>query len=499
MQFKLLSEPIELAKTDLVCVLCSQGSSKEAVLQRDDGGLTLDKAMGGTLSSIIKKEEFKADVGSTKLVYTMGKIPARAVLLIGAGESKSFSLSTVHKIAAKAAHVAGDIKAAGLTWVLVPKAINRIGPAERLGAAVQGTIFGAYRFDRYKGKEERKPHSLKEVHIIVKGTRFEKALEIGAAIGEATNYARDLVNIPAIDLTPEKLAGEAEEIAKKQGLYFKRYDMDELIKMGMNLLVAVGKASDRKPLLVHMRYRPSKKPKAKIALVGKGITFDSGGIVLKPRQHIEDMKTDMAGAASVIATMRLLGELKPAVEINAYIPIAENVIDARAGLPGDIVKARNGKTVEIVDTDAEGRLILADALTYAAEGKPDVIIDIATLTGGVLYALGEIYSAVLGNDQRTVNKLLKAAAGAAEPAWQLPLVKDYKKGLTDGPADLKNTGKTKASTILGALFLEEFVGETKWCHIDIAASARAPEGANNSLSGATGVGVRTLANFVLNY
>jgi leucyl aminopeptidase len=229
------------------------------------------------------------------------------------------------------------------------------------------------------------------------------------------------------------------------------------------------------------------------------VTFDSGGINLKPSRHIETMKCDMAGAAAVLGLMKLLPVIQPGVIVDGYIPTAENMVDGKAHKPGDVVKSRNGKTVEIINTDGEGRLLLADAIDYAIQKKPDALIDLATLTGSVRYALGEIYTAILGNDQKLINKVIDASKEAGEPTWQLPLVKEYLKGYVDGIADLNNVGKTFAGTISGALFLHEFVGKTKWAHLDIAETAWTEEDRNYRTKGGTGAGIQTLVKFLQKY
>jgi len=246
-----------------------------------------------------------------------------------------------------------------------------------------------------------------------------------------------------------------------------------------------------------LQYRPKQKPKKKVAIVGKGITFDSGGISIKPAKGMEEMKDDMCGAGTTLAVMQAIAQLKPKVAVDAYIPACENMPSGKAIKPGDIVKARNGKTIEIITTDAEGRMILADALCYAADSKPDYMIDLATLTGHCAYAIGERYMAILGNDQTLVDKLLSQGKNAGEKMWQFPLEQEYKKGMTKGIADLRNTGTSKAGVIEGALFLEEFVGKTKWAHLDIASVAVTTEDLPYAPKGCIGAGVRMLVNFLM--
>jgi leucyl aminopeptidase len=308
---------------------------------------------------------------------------------------------------------------------------------------------------------------------------------------------RDLVNTPANDMTPEILARRARDISAECRLSCRVLDKKGIEAEKMGLLLAVARGSENEPRFVHMHYKPAGKAKTKVALIGKGITFDTGGYDLKPGRYMINMKNDMAGAAICIAVMKVLSAFKPRVEVNAYLPLCDNMIDAKAEVPGNIVRSRTGKTVELISTDSEGRLILADAISYALDKKPDYIVDLATLTGGVLYALGEIYTAVLGNDQRFIDRYLAASKAENEHAWQLPLEKEYNKDAAEGPADLKNALKTKADTIGGALFLNEFVGDTKWFHLDIAESAWSEEEKDFITKGGTGTMVRTLVRLLM--
>jgi leucyl aminopeptidase len=319
----------------------------------------------------------------------------------------------------------------------------------------------------------------------------------GEVVAESTNFARNLGNSPALDMTPQILAKFAREIHAKHKIGVNVMGEKEIKVEKMNAFLSVAKGSVEPPVFIHLHYKPARKAKAKVALIGKGITFDSGGISIKPARGMEQMKDDMAGAAAVLAVMKAVATLKPQVEIDAYVPACENMPAGNATKPGDVIKARNGKTIEVISTDAEGRMILADALSYAADKKPDYMIDLATLTGACVYAVGEKYAAVLGNDDRLIQKLKKSGERAGEPVWQLPLEHEYKKGLTKGIADLRNIGSSKADTINGALFLEEFVNETKWAHIDIASTSWTDEDLPYAPRGCTGAGVRILIDFLM--
>jgi leucyl aminopeptidase len=508
MQIKFSHEPLEKTKTDIVVVLAAQKSSKGkddkgiAVLQKSDGGVALDSALGGLLSKIIAEEKFRGETASFRIIYSQGRIPAKMILLMGLGKPDEFSNDVLRKIGAKIASVANEFKAKNTAGLIQPESMKSFSPHSRVQALMEGFILGSYKFEQYKDKKDIEPDTFSESIFIFKGNhaaqqKIRAAIDRAILAADSVNMVRDLVNMPPKDLTPDALAKKAREVAVSAKLGCKILGLKEIKEERMGLLLAVARGSENEPRFIHLSYRPSKKAKKKIALVGKGVTFDSGGYDLKPSKHMLAMKNDMAGAATCIAVMKIISVLKPEVEIDAYMPATDNMIDAKAEVPGNIIKSRNGKTVEISNTDAEGRLILADAIDYALERKPDIIIDVATLTGGVLYALGEIYTAVLGNDQRLIEKYIKAANEANEPAWNLPLVKEYKKGFLGGPADLSNVSKTFASTISGALFIEEFVKDVKWLHLDIAESAWAEEAQHYIPKGGTGATVRSLVNFLM--
>ncbi len=502
MEFKVIKSNAADVKCDMLVVSCTQKVKDKddkgiAVLSKE--GAELDKKLNGLLSQVIKAETFRGEAATAKLIHAGGLIPAKAVLLVGLGKLSDYNLNVVRKVGAKVAAAANEMKAKTAVASPLPQAIKGCSPDERVEAFVQGAILGSYKFERYKDKKELEPDTLETVFFSFKGNslKLDAAIKRAVVISEAVSLVRDLVNTPAKDMTPEILAKRARDVASAGKLSCKVLGKKELEAEKMNLILAVAKGSEYEPRFVHMHYRPTGKAKAKIALIGKGITFDSGGYNLKPGRYMLTMKNDMAGAATCIAVMKVLSVFKPHAEIDAYLPLCDNMIDGKAEVPGNIIKSRNGKTVELINMDCEGRLVLADAISYALDKKPDYIIDLATLTGGVLYALGEIYTAVLGNDQKFIDRYLAASRAENEHAWQLPLEKEYKKDASDGPADLKNSLKTKADTIGGALFLHEFVGDTKWVHLDIAESAWSEEDKDFITKGGTGTTVRTLVRLLM--
>jgi leucyl aminopeptidase len=506
MQIKTTNLSLERVKADIFVLCCWQKKKDKddkgsAVLQKSDGGVQVDAMLGGLLSKIIATGEFRADAGTCKVIHTHGKIPARTVILAGLGTQKEFKLNTLRKIGGKLVSLANELKAESLASVSQAEAFGKFAAPSRIEALVEGFILGGYKFERYKDKKETEPDTLKTILLISKGNakKLEDAIHRGGLLAEAVNFVRDLVNTPAKDLTPNDLANIAKATAKESGLTCTVWGPKEIKAAKMELFLSVARGSENEPRFVHMSYKPKGKAKASVALIGKGITFDTGGYDLKPGRYMLHMQDDMAGAAICIAVMKVLASLKPGISADAYLPLTDNMIDAKATVPGDIFRARNGKTVEIISTDAEGRLVLADAISYAAEKKPDVMVDVATLTGGVLYALGEIYTAILGNNQKIIDKFLNSAREEEEPTWQLPLAQEYKKGLKDGPADLKNVAKSRADTIVGALFLEEFAGDSKWIHLDIAESSWTEEDNDFVHQGATGSTVRSIIRFLTTY
>ena len=353
-------------------------------------------------------------------------------------------------------------------------------------SAAIGAMIADYAYDKYKSE---KAHHLDEVTF----ARFsESDVQEGIVFGEAMKFTRDLANTPAQIATPSKLA----EIAKSlEGIETKVFDKDEIERMGMGAYLAVGQGSVQPPKFIHMKYT-GKNVKKKIALIGKGICFDSGGLDIKPPSSMLTMKDDMSGAACILGVMRALTELKPDMEVHGIIAACENMPSGSSYKPGDILTAKNGKTIEVDNTDAEGRLTLADALCYACELGVDEVIDIATLTGACMVALGTVASGIMGNDEQMIERLIQTAKDSGETYWQLPMFKEYMDSLKSDIADMKNTGSRYGGASTAGLFLQEFVKDTKWCHIDIAGTAYLEKPQKEFIAGATGAGVRTLLNYV---
>ena len=455
------------------------------------------KALGSDLVAVLRENRIKGKLGDTLMVPTMGRVPAGTALLVGLGPQAEADPDRIRRATGKIAARAARYRRVATT---VPQA-TKGGWQEGVQAFVEGLLLGSYRFDRYKGNssDEDGDRPRLERAIVLGPGRWEKryaveALQRGEVFAEATAWARDMVNMPAQDATPEFLAGEARKMAKEVGLQFKVWTAAELKKGGFGGILGVGQGSENPPRLIELKYQGGSGPP--VALTGKGVTFDSGGLSIKDAKDMEWMKADMAGAASVMAAMRAIAKLKPKVNVIAAIPSAENMPGSTAIRPGDVLRHRGGKTSEVLNTDAEGRLILADALSYLAEQKPRVIIDTATLTGSCMIALGEDLYGVLGNDETVVKEILAAGEEAGEPGWELPLWHKYRRHIESNIADVKNIGTRWGGAIHAALFLEKFVGDVPWAHMDIAGTAWAESPGDYWPKGATGNPVRTFIRFV---
>ena len=361
---------------------------------------------------------------------------------------------------------------------------------------------GLFEPDKYRTKEKEQ-RELKRIVVLIDGAdekALQRAVERGRIVGESVNFTRDLANEPGAFMTPTILADRAKEVAKKFGMSVDVLDQKQMEKLGMGSLLGVARGSDEPPKLIVLKYEPRNAAKdAKgelLALVGKGITFDSGGISIKPGENMELMKYDMTGAATVVGVMRAIAQLKPSIPVLGVAPCSENLPSGKATKPGDVLRAMTGKTIEVINTDAEGRLVLADAIAYAKTLGATRIIDMATLTGAVSIALGDVNTAILGTDQTLIDAVIDAGKGVGEKFWQLPLDDEYTKQIKSDIADIKNVGGKKAGTITAAAFLKEFADGTSWAHLDIAGTAWGDPATPYRAKGPTGIAVRTLIEFV---
>ena len=458
---------------------------------------TLDEAAGGLITRVIQTEEFAAKTGETAYFLLSGKgLKAGRLLLIGCGERDAYQAAQISRMAGTASRFLRSKRASSIA--IFPRADGDAGKVAQ--TAMVGAIMGLFEPDKYRTKDKEQRQLLRIAVVIESGDKktLQQGAERGRIIGEAVNLTRDLANEPGGYLTPTILAERAQKVAKKFGLSIDVLDQRQMEKLGMGSLLGVSRGSDEPPKLIVMKYEPRKASRKKglLALVGKGITFDSGGISLKPGENMELMKYDMTGAATVIGAMQAIAQLKPSIAVLGVAPCSENLPSGKATKPGDILKAMTGKTIEVINTDAEGRLVLADAIAYAKKLGATQIIDMATLTGAVSIALGDVNTAILGTDQVLIEQVIEAGREVGEKFWQLPLDDEYTNQIKSDIADIKNIGGKKAGTITAAAFLKEFADDTSWAHLDIAGTAWSDTAQPYRSKGPTGVAVRTLIEFI---
>lgn len=461
----------------------------------------VNKAMNGELEKILKEDRFVGKLGERVIIRCEKSLPAKRILVVGLGKKPQFGLEAIRNAAAASMNVAKKFQVKKVVSDLLGTENEKLPIKDRTRAMVEGIRLVDYKFDKYKKNHNVK--SLEVFEIMTKDGRQVRQAEKGILLGEiyarGTNYCRDIVNVPGQHMKPIEMVELAREIAKgKSAIKVKVFDKEKLEKMGAGGILGIAQGSDHEPYLVHMIYQPQKKSKKKIALVGKAVTFDSGGLSLKPADTMTTMKCDMAGAASVLGVFSVIQDLQPNHEIHGIFAAVENMPSGHAIRPGDIVKIMNGKTIEILNTDAEGRVTLADALVYAGKQKPDVIVDLATLTGACGVCLGAEMAAVMSNDPVLANQLLIAGSQVGDRMWELPLVEKYRKSIESDIADYNNTGAGRMAGIITAgLLLEEFVQKTSWAHIDLGYAGFAEKPWSIYLQkGGTGYGVRTLLEFL---
>ncbi|HUI26819.1 MAG TPA: leucyl aminopeptidase [Candidatus Kryptonia bacterium] len=449
-----------------------------------------DRAVQGHLRGAAVRAEFNAADGATLLFQTHGAIAPRLLLIMGV--DPALAPRAWHQVADAAIQRGRDAKADR-----VAVAVGReLATPDAIANLAEGALLADYRFDRFKSEPARRHVTSMQLLVPQADAARRAALQHGRLRGEATCYARDLITTPAAEVTPNYLAAEARRLARSRRLRVRIFDQRALARLGMGAILGVAQGSVQPPRLIELIYRPRGRVRKRIAIVGKGITFDSGGLSLKNPESMQGQKRDMAGGAAVLGVMSVIAELRPPVEVRGFVAAAENMPDARAMKPGDVVRAFNRKTIEVLNTDAEGRLVLADALAYASASKPDAIIDLATLTAAVGAALGRRYAGIMGTDKSVVEQLIAAGARAGENLWQLPLVDEYRSDIVSRVADLKNTGEGYAGTIIGGLFLREFVGQVPWAHIDFSSTVLTDKPFAGHPIGATGFGVRTLLHYI---
>jgi leucyl aminopeptidase len=479
----------ELIKADILALpVCEKHLDDPAIR-------ALDRRLKGHLRERLQKSKFTGVEGSALLYSTAGLLPAAQILLIGIGKEAEIAADGWRKAGGRLAKEAAGMGAQEAAFFF---AAGGQSP-DAAGAVVEGIYLASYQFNKYRSNAKA-PGEIKTLTLFAPGLRrtaaFDKAVQTVEKIVPGVFLARDLINEPPSITTARFLGEQAQLHCRGRGLTVEVCRKSKIEAMNLAGLLAVNRGSREEPRFILMHYRPRSKPRKRVALVGKGITFDSGGLSLKPAKSMETMKLDMAGGAAVIATMSRLPHLDLDIEVTGYVPATDNLPGGNAQKPGDVIRYLNGKTIEVLNTDAEGRLILADALALAAKQKPDCIINLATLTGACVIALGTEVAGIFSNHQPLADELLRCARESGEKLWQLPLVKDYRELIKSNVADMKNVGGPHGGAITAALILQEFVDEFPWAHLDIAGPAFAGSDTGISPKGGTGFGVRTLLKFL---
>ncbi len=491
MEFSIKSGSPEKQRAGCVVVGVFEGRKLSASAQ------TIDRAAKGFLTEVMKRGDHEGKAGTTLVLHCLAGLPSDRVLLVGLGKERELGESAYRKAIDTAVKALRATGATDATFFLTELTLRKRDTAFKVEQAVLGIMEGMYRFDRMKSKPPEQKRPLRKVVLQVARRSDiapgEAALARAMAVAEGVCLARDLGNLPANHCTPTHLATEAQALAKQHGLGCEILDQKDLEKLGMGAFLAVARGSRQPPkLIVLEHFGAKKKDTPPVVLVGKGVTFDTGGISLKPAAEMDEMKYDMCGAASVLGTMKAVALMKLPINVVGIVPATENMPGGNAVKPGDVVTTMSGKTVEILNTDAEGRLILCDALTYAERYKPAAVVDIATLTGAMVIALGHIATGLFANADSLARELVHAGEASWDRAWHLPLWDDYQEGLKSNFADFPNIASRAGGAITAACFLERFAKAYPWAHLDIAGTAW-KSGADK---GATGRPVALLANFL---
>ncbi|MFC1987227.1 leucyl aminopeptidase [Chloroflexota bacterium] len=460
----------------------------------------VDEALGGAISQLISQGEIKGKLGEITIIHSLGKLPAARVIVAGLGKQQGLSQDKVRGVVAETCRLLRQKNVDSIATIAPGAGIGGITVEGAAQAITEGVLLGLYTFRRHKTKKA-KHGEIKQLTIVdadeTKLAALEQGCNKGRILAEATNLARDMVNEPANYMTPGHMAEQAAKLAKTYGLELTVLEREQMQELGMGALLGVAQESQQPPKFIVLRYKGSGADKIDLGLVGKGITFDSGGISIKPSEGMGEMKGDMAGGAAVMAAIGAIAQLKPGINVMALIPATENLPGGNALKPSDILTSMSGKTIEVISTDAEGRLILSDALSYAKKHGAKLMVDVATLTGACRVALGDICTGAFGNNQELIDKVIAAGAEAGERIWQMPMYEEYKEQNKSEVADIKNVGNRWGGAITAAQFLAEFAGDTPWVHLDIAGPSMNEKERNYLVKGATGVAVRTLVNLVL--
>ena len=495
MEIKVIVDDITNIKADALVVNFFEGKGSL------DGDIAIiDKALDGAISQLISQGEIKGKLNEITIVHSLGKLPTARVVVTGLGKKPELSTNKVRGAVAETCRWLRQKNVDNIATVAQGAGINGVSLEDAAQVVTEGALLGLYSFRKHITREDDKLGEIKRLLIVGSDEtklRLEEGSNKGRVLAEATNLARDMVNEPANYMTPNHMAETAIRLAESYGLEVSVLEQEQMVELGMGALLGVAQGSQQPPKFIVLHYRGGDSTEIDVALIGKGVTFDSGGISIKPSAGMAKMKGDMAGGAAVMAALSAIAQLKPKINVVAIIPATENLPSENALKPGDILTAINGKTIEIISTDAEGRLILADALGYAKKLGAKLMVDVATLTRACMVALGDVCSGAFGNNQELVDKVIAAGAEAGELIWQMPMYEEYKEQNKSEVADIKNIGGKYGGAITAAQFLAEFVGDTPWVHLDIAGTSLSEKERTYRVKGATGVSVRTLVNLIL--
>ncbi len=460
----------------------------------------VDRALKGQIREILASGEFKGKLNQMVWIHGRGEIPAKRILLVGLGKKKDLDLEKIRQAMGSAARRVREGGLKGFSIPLHGRGQNRISTADSAQAVVEGCLLGLYQFTAYRTESQDEIKRIEQLTLVDRSegkiSEVARGARTGRILAEATNYVRDLGNHPSNVVTPSRLADEARSIGKDFGLTCRIIEKAEAETLGMGAFLGVARGSQEPPKFIILEYAGGKKTEPPVVIIGKSITFDSGGISIKPAEKMEQMKTDMSGGAAVLGTLRAVAQLKLPVPIVGILPATENMPSGTAIKPGDVVRSMSGKTIEVINTDAEGRLILADALAYAGRYKPSAIVDLATLTGACVVALGSHAIGIMGTHPKLIGGLREAGERCGERVWELPLWEVYQEQIKSDVADMKNVGGRGGGAITAAAFLQKFVGNIPWAHLDIAGTAWADDARPYTPKGATGVGVRLLVQWL---
>ncbi len=498
MDIQVTTQTAQEVTAEVLIVSAARKTGKDGQgVQLSATATTIDRTLNGLINELCTNGEFKGGLGELLTIHTKGRMATKRVIVVGLGAENKITTQAIRHASAVASRHCQHTGAHQITLALQWNSAQSNVLQGEVQAQVEGALLGLYTFRMYKhAGDASNEKNISQINVFIEGSiekaSVEQEIEQGKILAEATNFARNLVNEPPNVLTPSELANRASSMAKQVGLECEIFDKTKITELGMGGLLGVSQGSAEPPQFIVLRYRGGQATDKGMALVGKGITFDTGGISIKPAAGMDEMKGDMGGAAAVLGAMQAIGTLKPAINVTALVPTCENMPSGTAYRPGDILRISNGKTIEIVNTDAEGRLILADALSYAVKEGLSPIVDLATLTGAIVVALGNITTGVFSNDEQLTNEIVAAGRVTGEKFWAMPMDEEYGELIKSDIADVKQTGSRAGSSITAAKILEQFVGDTKWAHLDIAGTSYLDSKKPHQEKGATGVAVRTL-------